>query len=1106
MQFGLEVPDTAATRHVAPVIEKPGDRIGHYKLLQQIGEGGCGVVYMAEQEEPVRRRVALKIIKLGMDTRQVIARFEAERQALAMMDHPNIAKVFDAGSTERPLTPSLSPAGVEGDRRAGEGAAASHPLPSYGRGAGGEGRSYFSAGRPYFVMELVRGVKITTYCDEQKLSTRERLELFIQVCQAIQHAHQKGVIHRDIKPSNILVTEQDGAPVPKIIDFGIAKATTNQPLTDKTLFTAFEQFIGTPAYMSPEQAGLGGLDVDTRSDIYSLGVLLYELLAGQPPFDPAVLHRSALDEILRIIREQEPPRPSARLTTLTEQELSTVAQRRQTESTKLPNLVRGDLDWIVMKALEKDRRRRYETANGLARDLQRFLDNDEVLARPPSNLYRFQKLVRRNKLAFAAASAVALALLLGLASSTWLLLKEGQARRRAVTAEQTQTHLRQEADSARQQAQAGEQKAKTQALKSEQVAGFLKDMLTGVGPSVALGRDTAMLKEILDKTADRFGKDLTNQPEVEIELRLTLGETYNDLGLYNQMEEMARRSLELARSRLGEEHPTVGLALGELSQARLAQGDFAQAEVLGRQALALQKKRLGNQDLATAGSLARLGNVLRHKGKLAEAESLQREALAVRRTLLGNDDPAVTSSLDDLASVLWEQGKLAEAEAIRRDVVEFDRKHFGKVHPDLASALNNLAIVLFDERKLAEAEAMFLESLEMKRRLLASDHPDLAKGRHNLADVLLEEGKFSEAEAMQREAILMQRKLFGSENPTLATFLNGLGLLLWKEGKLAEAEAAQREALVIRRKVLGNEHAYVGTSLANLALVLQDEGKLSEAEDAFREALALDKRMLPDGHLAIAVDLNNLARVLRDLGKLAEAEEMVREALARFQKLYGEEHPDVAWSLAILGNLLRNEGKLAEAETAGRQALKMRRKLLGNGNPDVGDSLKLLAGVLSDEGKLDEAEILAREDLALQRRLFDDHNPKVATSLANLARVLYRRDMFAEAALLVQECLQICEQKQPNDWQTFSAKSLLGGILLRQKKYVEAEQLLLSGYEGMKQRDGKIPFGGKRSFKETLDNLIQLHEEIGRPDRAAQWKQKLAEFEKAEAEQHGARP
>ena len=368
-----------------------GTRIGRYKLLQKIGEGGGGMVYMAEQQEPVRRRVALKIIKLGMDTKSVIARFEAERQALAMMDHQNIARVFDAGATE--------------------------------------------TGRPYFVMELVRGVKITEYCDQNNLDTHQRLELFIQTCQAIQHAHQKGIIHRDIKPSNVLVTLHDGVPVPKVIDFGIAKAIEAR-LTDKTLFTAYEQIIGTPAYMSPEQAELSGLDVDTRSDIYSLGVLLYELLTSRTPFDAKKLLQHGLDEMRRTLREQEPHRPSTMVTTLQGTELTATAEHRHAEPPKLISLLRGDLDWIVMKALEKDRRRRYETVNGLAMDLQRYLNSEPVVARPPSRLYRFQKLVRRNKVVFAAVGAVAAALIIGLGASTWLLFLERAARQRAVAAEE----------------------------------------------------------------------------------------------------------------------------------------------------------------------------------------------------------------------------------------------------------------------------------------------------------------------------------------------------------------------------------------------------------------------------------------------------------------------------------------------------------------------------------------------------------------------------------------------------------------------------------------------------------------------------------------------
>jgi serine/threonine protein kinase/tetratricopeptide (TPR) repeat protein len=403
----LETPPTPAagpsgTRvEGAPPAENPGDIIGRYKIREKLGEGGCGVVYVADQFEPVRRRVALKVIKLGMDTRTVIARFEAERQALAMMDHPNIARVLDAGTT--------------------------------------------AGGRPYFVMELVRGIKITEYCDQNNLDTGERIRLFIQVCHAVQHAHQKGIIHRDLKPSNILVTLHDGTPVPKVIDFGIAKATEGR-LTDQTIYTQLYEFIGTPAYISPEQAEMSELDIDTRTDIYSLGVLLYELLTGKTPFNAQELLQSGLDEMRRTIREREPLAPSTCLSSMDGPDLTTTAKRRRVEAPRLVHFIKGDLDWIVMKALEKDRTRRFETASALASDLQRFLNSEPVEARPPGSFYRFQKLVRRNKMAFAAISGIVAALALGLVVSLNLYVKERAALRRALQAEKEEAGLRKQAE------------------------------------------------------------------------------------------------------------------------------------------------------------------------------------------------------------------------------------------------------------------------------------------------------------------------------------------------------------------------------------------------------------------------------------------------------------------------------------------------------------------------------------------------------------------------------------------------------------------------------------------------------------------------------------
>jgi eukaryotic-like serine/threonine-protein kinase len=462
----LEQPPTGLTQDAASTLlitelisEKPGEKIGRYKLLEKIGEGGCGTVYVAEQTEPVRRRVALKVIKLGMDTRQVIARFEAERQALAMMDHPNIAKVHDGGATE--------------------------------------------TGRPYFVMELVRGVKVTDYCDQNNLSTGERLDLFIKVCRAVQHAHQKGIIHRDLKPSNILVTLHDGVPVPKVIDFGIAKATEGR-LTDKTVYTELHQFIGTPAYMSPEQAEMSGLDIDTRADIYSLGVLLYELLTGRPPFSAEELLQAGFDEMRRTIREQEPVRPSTRLSTMLEGELTATAKRHGADALKLVHLVRGDLDWIVMKALEKDRTRRYETASDLARDVERNRHDEPVIARPPSAAYRFRKLVRRNKLAFIAGTAVVLALLFGMVGSTWQAVRARKAERAAT----------QEGRRAEQQAQLAAQeatRATAEATRAAAVATAARRYAYAAEINVALQalaeNNLSRARELLDRQWPKAGEE-----------------------------------------------------------------------------------------------------------------------------------------------------------------------------------------------------------------------------------------------------------------------------------------------------------------------------------------------------------------------------------------------------------------------------------------------------------------------------------------------------------------------------------------------------------------------------------------------------------------------
>ena len=802
--------------------EAAGSCIGPYKLLQQIGEGGYGVVFMAEQQQPVRRRVALKLVKLGMDTKQVIARFEAERQALALMDHPNIAKVLDAGATE--------------------------------------------TGRPFFVMELVRGIRITDYCDQNNLPTTQRLQLFIQVCNAIQHAHQKGIIHRDIKPSNILVTLHDGVAVPKVIDFGIAKATSGQTLTDKTVFTAFEQFIGTPAYMSPEQAEMSGLDIDTRSDLYALGVLLYELLTGKTPFDAKRLVSAALDELRRIIREEEPPRPSARISTLDAAEQTTVAKRRQSEPPKLVHLVRGDLDWIVMKCLEKDRSRRYETVNALASDIQRHLQNEPVMARPPSRLYRLQKTVRRNKVVFAAAAVAILSLVLGLAFSTWSLGKEKQARRLA----------------------------DRQASRSQQIAQLLEVALKGVGPGVALGQDTTLLKGVMDRTVEKVAKELHDQPDLEAELCNTIGEVYRALGLYDKAEAMHRRARALQEGLpRGDQADLAPTTLNDLALVLRDRGNLPEAEALQREVLNLRLRSLGNEHTNVAIAMNNLAVVLRNQGKLAEAEDLHRRALAMQRKLLGNENMAVATCLNNLALTLQEAGKLDEAEASFRQALALFQKFRGPESPAVAIGLDNLATVLSQEGKLDEAEALELRAVAMQKKLLGEEHKDVATALNNLAQILVKKGSFGEAEALHRQVLAMRRKLLGPNHPDVASSLENLALTLRAAAsnraggratansadRLKEAEALERQALGIRQKALGEQNVRVARSIDNLGLILRDEGRVAEAETAFRSSLTMTRQTVGDQHPLLAVTFEHLVDSLAQERKVGDIEAIADQLL-----------------------------------------------------------------------------------------------------------------------------------------------------------------------------------------------------------------------------------
>jgi eukaryotic-like serine/threonine-protein kinase len=900
----LPAEDPATDPDVALEDPLAGTALGPYLLQEVLGRGGMGVVFAAEQLRPVRRRVACKIIRSGLESREVVARFEAEREALALMSHGAIARVFDAGAT--------------------------------------------TDGRPFFVMELIDGQPITAFCDARRLSVRERLELFAAVCDGVQHAHQKGVIHRDLKPSNVLVTLEGSRPVPKIIDFGIAKAL-HRPLTAEPLVTTLGQLVGTPVYMSPEQVAGRGTDVDTRSDIYALGVILYELLTGSVPFDAAVIATRGLAEFERLVRTQPADPPTVRLARDAVAGRVARAADRATTAGELLRLLRGDLDAIVLKALAKDRRERYATAAELGVDVHRFLGGEAVLARPPTRTYRLRKFVGRHR------TGVAFAALLSVLVVTFAIVFGVQSVRLDRSLKQTAI----ERD------------------RSSQVAAFLTRLFALADPDVSNG-DTVTVRSVLDRGAAQIDSDLSAQPDTRAALLETMADAYRALGLYDRSAALIESALA-ARRAASDDHLGLASTLHVRGMLEKDRGELSGAERDYRAALALLD---GAPDAKTADVVGDLATLLRDRGAYEEATRWAKRAVELRRSGGGDPSPELASSLLELARCYQLQGQRAAAAPLYEQGLVLMRRLLGDNHVRVAEALNGHSTLLRDDGRYTEAAGELRQALAIYRRVLGPRHSYVAANLVNVAGIEYYLSDYREAREHAAEALALYEQLFGPDSANVGPALLIVGNVAAALGDLPGAERALRRALAIDRRAEGGETADVAGDYEVLGTIVRDQGRLVEAADLHQSALELRLKVLGPQHPGTANSRASLGVDLALEGRTTEGAALVEAALAALRDIYGRPHVRIAAALYGLGRVRTWSQDLPGAETAQREALELRRQLLGESHADTAASESALADVLLGRDARVEAKRLYEQALAVRRsRLPPDHPDRAATEL-----------------------------------------------------------------------------------------------------------------------------
>ena len=1003
--------------------------VGRYRIIRLLGEGGMGTVYEAEQEEP-RRVVALKVIKLGLATPDRLRRFRRESQALARLQHPGIAQIYESSTADAGFGP-----------------------------------------QPFFAMEFIRGLPLKKYAEVHRLNTRQKLLLMVKICEAVHHAHQRGLIHRDLKPGNILVDETGQ---PKILDFGVARVTEiDLPEGDShpTMQTGLGQLVGTLAYMSPEQVLGDPLEVDTRSDVYALGIILYELLSGRLPYK---VNYRQLPEAVHTIRDEEPVSLSS-----------------------IDRDYRGDIETLVRKALEKHKTRRYTSAADLGADIQRYLNDEPITARPPSAGYQLQKFARRHRGLMAGMGAVFVVLLAGVGVSTSQAIRANRAGQAALKERDRAIAAEASAVQERNRALTEKQRADDESASAKAVNDFLQNGLLAQASASAQARpDTKpdpdlKVRTALDRAASSIAGKFDRQPLVEASIRQTIGNTYLDLGIYPEAQKQIERAIELRRRVQGENHPDTLAASRGLAVLYRNQGKAAEAEALLIKVLDVQRRVLGEDHPGTLETTYALAILYDDQEKFAQAEPLLTKALDGQRRTLGERHPSTALTMNKLAEVYKEEGKFAPAESLHTRALDIQRSVLGQEHPNTLYTTNSLASLYEDEGKYAQAERLYMSTLEVQRRLLGEEHIDTLETRSNLGNLYRIEGKYAQAESLLTRTLEIQRRVLGEEHVDTMSALNNLAAVYQAQGKYAQAEPINTKILEIDRRMLGEENPVTARSMNNLAVLYGKEGKWAQAEPFLANALAIRRRALGGEHPETLLTMANLAYVYQMQGKYAQAEPLSVRAVEGFRRVEGEEHNDTLISTNMLGLLYRGEGKYAQAEPLLIKALEIRRRTLGQDHPDTIKSMNSLASLYRSEGKSAEAETLLSSVLEARRRVLGPAHPDTTTVMALLGDVRLQQKKYADAEALLREAQNNNEKSAADSWERYWSQSLLGASLAGQSQYIEAEPLLISGYQGMLQREAAIPLEDRPVLPQAAERIVQLYEKWEKPEKAAEWRERL---------------